>query len=391
MTLPAQGSRRLTRSAATFGVVTMAALAAAGCTSASGSAATTVTVASSDEACTLSVTTAPAGTLAFAVRNEGGNVTEFYVYEDDGTTILSEVENVGPGTTRELVLDLAAGTYITACDPGMDGDELRGDFVVTGDASAPVSASPELQAAADNYLGYVRNEVATLLTKTTAFADAVVAGNDDLARSLYADARVHWERIEPVAESFGDLDPRLDLREADLGPQESWTGWHHLEKILWPPAGGYEVTGDERAALAEQLIEDTQTLSDRVLAPDFALEPFQLGNGAKELLDEVAATKITGEEEIWSGTDLWDIQANIDGAEAAYLALRPVVSTKDPELVATLDERFAETHALLATYGSIEAGFVSYPTLTHDEVLELSRTIEALSEPLSRLTAAAVL
>lgn len=372
----------------------LAALVLAGCTSNSLEDAATIAVNISDDACTVSVHEAPAGHAVFAVTNSGSKVAEFYVYAADGTTIVAEVENVGPGLTRDLVVTLDAGTYVTSCDAGMDGDDIRADFVATA-AGQAAAASPERQAALDaasaTYLGYVKDEVDTLTTKTKAFADAFAAGDDDTARFIYADARVHWERIEPVAEAFGDLDPRLDLREADLGPQELWMGWHRAEKTLWPPTEGYVVTEADRTAIADQLVADTLDLQGRVNDQAFEIAPFAIGNGAKELLDELSTTKITGEEEVWSGTDLWDMQANIDGAFAAFDALRPLVASSDPALVTELDQRFADVNATLATHGSLAEGFALYPELTHDQVLELSRVVEALSEPLARLTAAAVL
>ena len=376
-------------------VPALALLTLTACTSNTSDGAATVGVDITADACVLTSASAPAGTVVFTVANKGDSAAEFYVYESNGTSIVSEVENIGPGLSRELVVSLTEGTYVTACDPGQDGDELRADFVATAGGASAAALSPEREAAlalaSAEFLGFVRGEVDTLVAKTEAFADAFAAGDDDAARALYADARVHWERIEPIAESFGDLDPKLDLREADLGPDEAWTGWHHAEKLLWPPASGYTVEASERGVLAAQLLADTLELQSRVSAADFAIEPFQIGNGAKELLDEVATTKITGEEEIWSGTDLWDIQANIDGARASLEALRPVVTESDPELLATLDERFDAVQTLLAGYGSVEDGFVTYGELSDDQVLGLSRAIDALSEPLSLLTAAAVL
>lgn len=383
-------SRRHLAALAAVGV--LAATTATACTASSPQGGTRIAVSSTDDACVLNATSAPAGPVIFAVSNDGSRVSEFYVYASDGKTIKAEVENIGPGITRELVVTLAEGAYVTACDPGMDGDDLRGDFtaIAAGSAAATIT-SPELEAAAADYLAYVRGEVASLVTATKQFADAVNAGDVEAARALYPQARSHWERIEPVAESFGDLDPKLDLREADLGPQEQWTGWHHLEKILWPPAEGYTVDDATLASLTKQLVADTEDLSDRVSDPAFVLDAAQVGNGAKELLDEVAATKVTGEEDIWSGTDLWDIQANVDGARRAYESLKPIVAAKDPDLVATLDDRFGAVQSVLATHGNSQDGFVAYGTLSHDQVLELSRAVESLSEPLARLTAAAVL
>jgi len=372
----------------------LAAIALSACTANSTDDSTTIAVSITDDACTLSTTSAPAGHAVFAVTNSGTKVAEFYVYASDGTKIVAEVENVGPGLTRDLVVTLDAGSYVTSCDPGMDGGDIRADFVATADgqAAAPSGERTEaLNQASAQFLGFVQGEVDTLAVKTQSFADAFAAGDHDAARSLYADARIHWERIEPVAESFGDLDPSLDLREADLGLQEPWMGWHRAEKTLWPPVEGYAISEADRTAVANRLVADTLELQRRVSDPAFVIEPFQIGNGAKELLDELATSKITGEEEIWSGTDLWDMQANVDGAFAAYESLRPIVETTDPVLVTELDARFAEVNALLATHGSIAEGFAYYSEVSEADIVDLSRAVESLSEPLARLTAAAVL
>ena len=116
----------------------------------------------------------------------------------------------------------------------------------------------------------------------------------------------------------------------------------------------------------------------------------QLGNGAKELLDEVATGKITGEEEIWSHTDLWDFQANLEGAKVMYAGLRPVVERNDAALAATLDEEFASVQSLLDQYRDGE-GFALYTDLTPEQVKELAAAVDALGEPLSRLTATVLL
>ena len=116
----------------------------------------------------------------------------------------------------------------------------------------------------------------------------------------------------------------------------------------------------------------------------------QLGNGAKELLDEVATGKVTGEEEIWSHTDLWDFQANVDGARIAFEALQPALDTKNPALAATLTERFSALQTLLDQYRDGD-GFVLYTDLTDEQVKELAAAVNALSEPLAELTAAVVL
>ncbi len=208
-------------------LVCAALLAVAGCTdnapAASGTAgdARTLSVTSSDTGCTLSAVTAPSGPLTFAVTNTGTAVTEFYLLAADGLRIVGEVENIGPGITRELVLSAPAGGYFSACKPGMAGEGIRAAFQVTesGQPVGPTGDDAELVAQADEaYHAYVGDQIDQLLAKTKLFVAAYAAGEDEAARALYPQARVHWERVETVAESFGDLDPKMDAREADLEP-----------------------------------------------------------------------------------------------------------------------------------------------------------------------------
>ncbi|WP_347354277.1 iron uptake system protein EfeO [Intrasporangium sp.] len=349
-------------------------------------------VTSTDSTCDVSAQQAPSGNLVFTVKNDGSKVTEFYLLGQDGLRIVGEVENIGPGLTRDLVVTTAAGSYFTACKPGMAGDGIRSTFTVT-DSGEPVAADgneAELVATANaQYASYVKDQADQLLAKTEQFVADYKSGKDDEARHLYADARVHWERIEPVAESFGDLDPRMDLREADLQEGQEWTGWHRIEKDLWPPKTGYRaMTRSQRATVADRLLADTKELHKRTRTMTFTAD--QIGNGAKELLDEVATGKVTGEEEAWSHTDLWDFQANVDGARVAWEGLRPVLQQKNRDLDAELEQRFAALQKLLDGHKRGD-GFVPYTELTKDQVRTLSDAVNALSEPLSQLTAAVVL
>jgi iron uptake system component EfeO len=347
-----------------------------------------ITVTSSDDKCTLSSTKVGSGTLTFAVKNTGSQVTEFYLYAEDGKRIIGELENIGPGLTREFVVTASPGTYVTACKPGMKGDGIRGKLTVTDSGKASTASEAEqanLDAATASYAGYVRDQAATLLEQTTAFVAAYKAGDDAKARALYPVARQPWERIEPVAESFGDLDPKMDLREADLEQGQDWTGWHRIEKDLWPPSGtGYRaLSKSQRATYADDLLANTKTLHTRVQTLDY--EVTQLGNGSKELMDEVATGKITGEEEVWSHTDLYDFQANVEGAKKAFELLEPILESKDHELEEQIDEHFDALQELLDKHRSRD-GFVSYDTVTEAQRKQLSDAVNALAEPLSKMT-----
>lgn len=344
-----------------------------------GAADASVAISASDSACEVAKTDLPGGVTTFSITNTGSQVTEVYVY--DGDRIVTEKENIGPGTSYDLTVDLTEGKYQVACKPGMVGDGIRQDIAVTGGASELTAAE---QTAVDSYRAYVQQQADATVPLVQQLRDAIASGDRAKAQSLYAPSRVGWESVEPVAESFGDLDPRMDVREADLETGQQFTGWHRLEKALW--------TGEDLAAVvpvADQLLLDVQELAQRV--PNAAITPNSIGNGAKELLDEVATGKITGEEEAFSHTDLVDFKGNVDGAQKAFEVLTPVVQANDPKLVTELTTQFAAVQAALAPYADANApgGYVSYDTVTEDQRRELARAVDALSEPLSQLGAAA--
>ena len=351
-----------------------------------------LTVQATDTECKLSAVTAPSGNLTFSVTNGGSKVTEFYLLADDGLRIIGEIENIGPGLSRDLVLRAGPGEYFTACKPGMVGDGIRAAFSVSSseEDSAPSGNDAELVEQANrSYQAYVKDQTEQLVAKTTTFVELYKSGKDEEARALYAPARVHWERIETVAESFGDLDPRMDIREADLEPGQEFTGWHRIEKDLWPArAKGYKpLSTADRAKYADDLLANTNTLYDKTRDLTFTTD--QIANGSRGLLDEVATGKVTGEEEYWSRTDLWDFQANVDGARVAFDGLRPILKTKDAELDTQIDEKFVALQGLLDAQRSGD-GFKYYNELSPAEVKQLSDAVNALSEPLSQLAAAVI-
>jgi len=344
-------------------------------------AAGAIELTATDSACEVARTDLAAGNTTFAISNEGNKVTEVYVYAKSGqkfSRIVTEKENIGPGTSYDLTVSLKPGTYELACKPGQTGHGIRQKVTVT--KQGETVEDPQADKAVAAYRAYVQEQADALIPLVDEFVAAVKAGDVAKAKELYAPSRVPWEAVEPVAESFGDLDPRVDLREADLEEGQEWTGWHRIEKALWTD-GNLE----GMAPVADQLAADVRELQVKV--PTAEMSVASIGNGAKELLDEVATGKITGEEEAFSHTDLVDFQANLDGAREAYDVLRPLVS--DAALLATLDAAFTAVQDELDIHRA-GTGFVSYDTVDEPARRELSRVVDGLGEPLSQLTAAAV-
>ncbi|MET9615606.1 iron uptake system protein EfeO [Kitasatospora indigofera] len=372
--------------AASLLTLAVAAAALTGCSQKKDdkSSADAVQVTASDSACEVSRTSFPAGHVSIEVQNKGSKSTEVYVYAA-GDKIVTERENIGPGTKATIAAEIKAGEYEIACKPGMVGDGIRQKITVTGDASAAAGATdPRLTAAVDSYRKYAQEQADATIPVVQQFADAVKAGDLEKAKSLFAASRVGWERTEPVAESFGDIDPKTDTREDGLEAGQEWTGWHKLEKSLW--ADGAITDADKK--LADQLVTDLKDWQTKV--PTAEITATSMANGAKELLDEVATGKVTGEEDRYSHTDLSDFAANVEGAKYAYELLKPVAAEKDAELAKTLDGEFAALQALLAKYKQADATYTSYDKVTEAERKAFSDAVNALAEPLSKLAAAVV-
>lgn len=342
------------------------------------------------DSCPVSATSTKSGKVTFALRNDGSEPNEFEILAQDKLRIVGERENLGPGTSTDFTVVLEPGTYYTACKPNMVG-EVKGvtEFTVT-DSGEAVDLAPDEKEARDkavtDYTAYVKDQTGALVTSTKEFTDAYRKGDDDKARELYAKARMHYERIEPTAEAFGDIDPALDLREADSQEQGGeWTGWHVIEKDLWPPHGYKALDQAARTKMADKLDSDTKALYDKVYSPDFKVSLDDISNGAIGLLEEVATTKITGEEEAFSHTDLYDLQANVEGAKVAFESVRALAEKKDAATVKDIDSRFDSLQKKLDGYRKGD-GFESYTTLDEKARKEMSDAVNALRRPLAKLT-----
>jgi iron uptake system component EfeO len=364
-------------------VLALAGLAVAGCSKsdnkAAGAGATTVNIELTDDGCAPSPASVPAGPVTFKVVNvSASKVSEAELMRDD--TIMGEKENLTPGLSGSFSLKLSAGSYTVYC-PNAKTEKTA--FTVTGSGGG-ATQNPAVQAALDQatsgYKQYVIGEVDKLVPATKKFTDAVRAGNLEAAKQSFAPARYYYEEVEPVAESFGDLDPQIDARADDVDDPAQWTGFHRIEKALWEDKS---LAG--MAPVADKLDADVAKLKEQVATATY--QPAQLANGATELLNEVASSKITGEEDRYSHTDLSDFKANIAGGKAAYDLLVPALQKLDPTLAGTVSQRFADVQDALKPYQQGGDVFVDYSTVNEDQRRVLTQKVDALAEPLSQVAA----
>ena len=270
---------------------------------------------------------------------------------------------------------LTATLILGACDKTSTAESTKTQ--VDQQASTPI-ATNDLSAETKAYQQWVEGQIDLLLSDTEKFVAALNAGNMAEAKRIYPLARMYFERSEPIAESFGDLDPRIDNREADLEKDETWAGFHRIEKILWT-----QNTTKGTEQLGKQLINDIKELRAKIPTANVTGE--LMVQGSVDLLNEVSTSKITGEEEIFSHTDLYDFKANIEGAQKIFEIFTPKLQAKNPALVTELTDKFKTINALLDKHKQGENGYVSYTKLTQQDTKELAEAVNKLGEPLAQM------
>jgi iron uptake system component EfeO len=363
--------------------VSLAVLGLAACGSSNqGAAKNALKVTLTDQGCSPAKLNAPAGPLTISVANGGASaVTEMELKNTKGI-ILGERENIVAGLSGSFSLNVKAGRYVMNCPNGDSED--NGVLVVTGHTVTSVNAPSArlLAAAVAGYRGYVRNETLKLLAGTRAFTTALREGDTHRAQTLFGPVRRHYEAIEPVAESFGGLDPAIDARVNDVPSVKQWTGFHRIEQTLW-----VKHTTRATAPYAKKLLADVETLDRKVRALEY--QAAQLANGAVELLNEVANSKITGEEDRYSHTDLSDFEGNLTGARVAFELLRPALDANGGGSQARdITERFAAVQRGLDSYRrDTPLGYAYYDELTSTDRRRFAQQVDALAEPLSTVAA----
>jgi iron uptake system component EfeO len=279
---------------------------------------------------------------------------------DDGTGVRSE------GTASGSGAGTASGT---GSGSGLAGQDLSG---TTNDQLV-------LKAVAD-YKAWVVGEVEALVADTAKFTDAVRAGDVAEAKRQYAPSRVRWERIEPIAGLVEEIDGAVDARVDDFEgvADPAFTGWHRLEYHLWEKRS----TAGTRT-FADRLDRDIATLDQKISGLEFP--PAAVALGPAELIEEVSEGKITGEEDRYSHTDLWDFDANVDGSRKLFDLLTPALQAKDATLTSEIAAGFAAVDKSLAEYANPDGSFKPYTALQAADKTRMQAELADLSEKLARI------
>jgi iron uptake system component EfeO len=263
----------------------------------------------------------------------------------------------------------SGGSGSTGCSGSGSGiaDQVKGSSTDNAQVKAALAA----------YGTWARSQVDDTIAKTGAFTDAVRAGDVAAAKAAYAPSRQGWERIEPVASLVPEIDGAVDARVDDFKGVDDpeFTGWHRLEYLLWE-----KNTTAGATPFADRLDKDLQTLKTELAGLE--IPPAALAVGSSELIEEVSSGKITGEEDRYSHTDLWDFAANVEGSEKGFDLLEPALEAKDAKLAGEIEALFTKLDGQIAAYRD-GPGYKPYSALTDADKAQMKTTLAALSEKLA--------
>ncbi|MGZ2417325.1 iron uptake system component EfeO [Staphylococcus caledonicus] len=276
---------------------------------------------------------------------------------------------------------LASSLLLAACGTNDQSDDSSSKDSSSQNSSSKSENNKALDKATKEYKKYTDNQLDKFLDGTEEFVSAVKNDDMEKAKELYPKVRMYYERSEPVAEAFGDLDPKIDARLADMKEEnkaDEWTGYHKIEKSLYQDNKIDETTKKD----ADQLLKDAKELDAKVDTLD--ITPKLMLQGSVDLLNEVSTSKITGEEEIYSHTDLYDFKANIEGAQKIYELFKPELEKKDKNLSKDIQKNFDKVNSLLNKYKDGD-GYKDYSAVTKEDRKALSDAVNSLGEPLSKM------
>ena len=271
---------------------------------------------------------------------------------------------------------------LMAISCGKDTGAKEGGKAGTTAGKTAEQGKTDLSKETSEYKKYVEGQIDMLLKDTENFAQLLKTGKLDEAKKVYPLIRMAYERSEPIAESFGESDVKIDYRLVDFKEEfkneEGWKGFHRIEKILWEQN---TTKGTEK--YADDLVNDIKELKAKIATIE--VTPDLMVTGAIDLLNEVSTQKITGEEEVFSHTDLYDFRANIEGAQKIFELFRPKLEQKDAKLVTTLDTEFKAVNALLDKYMTDNKNYKLYTELKPEDTKALAEAVTKLGEPLSQM------
>ncbi|HEX3963769.1 MAG TPA: iron uptake transporter permease EfeU [Trebonia sp.] len=315
------------------------------------SASSTVTV--TNAACGQDFTSAHAGTQTFTVQNSSSASGEVNLLNASGG-IVGEIETLGPATSAPLSVTLSAGTYTLACL--MSGKAAMSSAPVTvrgtTTATAPVAPEPvtvaELTPPNNEYQAYAAGVLVRLAADVSAIQGDLKSNDIAKAKGDWLAAQLEWERVGASYDSFGQLGLNVDLLPTTLplGVNDpGFIGLHRLEYGLWNGQSAKELL-----PVASQLAKNVAAVRKNLTSDDLTGDATQLPVRAHEILEDALRDHLSGIDDQGAGAAYAMTYADLQVDQVVVGDLAPLISSRQPGLVATITSQQATlARALLAT------------------------------------------
>ena len=332
----------------------------------------------SDKGCSEKSYTAKSGTVTITAKNTGSDVGELEVL--DGDRIKGEAENIISGASKPFTVKLKAGEYEFYCGKKQSP---RSALIITENDkkdSTEIKVSEEITTATVEYKKYVVEQGQLLTTSVKTLTDAVRNGDVEAAKAAFAPSREPWERIEPIAELFAKYDASIDSRVDDFLSVDdpAFTGFHRIEY------GIFELnTTEGLTSFADKLDDDIAGLNSELA--ELTIDPFDMAKGPQILMEEIANGKITGEEDRYSGTDLYDFNANIEGSKVIVDLLRAPLLDVKSDIPEKFDAAYTKIISRLDKYKNADGSYQNYKNLTEEDKTQFKADVAAASELLAEV------
>jgi iron uptake system EfeUOB component EfeO/EfeM len=278
------------------------------------------------------------GLLTFQVRNASSVPMDVAFFNAQTSGVYSDLEAIGPGTTKTMRVNAGSGSYAFQCDPG-SGNPITGPTVVIpGHAEGSRAVVPpdvaDTTTAVSQDRAYVTAGLATVGRQTATLASDIRAGNLAAARDAWLAAHLSFERLGSAYGMFGNYDKEIDGTPSGLprGVNDpDFTGFYRIEYGLWHDQSAAELSGP-----TQQLVKDVKSLQvaypGMIPYPQAALSDLALRT--HEILEHTVRFQLSGADDFGSGTTLATADANIGATLAQLAMLRPMLLRQYPELSA---------------------------------------------------------
>jgi iron uptake system EfeUOB component EfeO/EfeM len=292
----------------------------------------------SSTACGAKWAPAAAGLLTFQIHDISPDPVEVSLTDPQTGGVYTDIEGIGPGTTRPMQADVGSGAYAFVCDVS-GGARVTGPTAtiaghIPGAAAMAPPAIPATLAALTSERAYVTDGLATAAHQASLLATDIESGDLTAARSRWLTAHLSYERIGSAYGMFGAYDDAIDGSPDGLpgGVNDpSFTGFYRIEYGLWHGQSAAQLIGPARV-----LYRDIQSLRTAypgmILYPQAALSDLALRT--HEILEHAIRFQLSGADDFGSGTTLATAEANIDATRAQLGMLRPMLASWQPELAA---------------------------------------------------------